>query len=309
MYPEWGKRVPEYPETLAKYCTAEAAGKILSSRQLRWHGPHLLGDAFELTHQSPLGFDPATLLDAAIRTATAMIFARELPRSNSPLMAVVRRWREEERFDSQEEAEEVLTELLGRMVDQRQGALDELMAEWRLFTRQLRICSFAAKPDNLACWQRYADNHRGAVIRFRCGEYTSLAEPRAVQYQSVRPEITTVKEQLNALLHNASVNARERFLDKFLIKPVQANAEQEWRCFRHATDEPSSKQPDDRLFTAGDPVERAEVGAVYIGAFMHIEDKQKLLSILREHYSEATVFEAEPIPGKYDIAFTRIPLT
>src|SRR5690625_4800693 len=112
MYPEWGKRVPECPETLAKYCTAEAAGKILSSRQLRWHGPHLLGDPFELTHQSPLGFDPATLLDAAIRTATAMIFARELPRSNSPLMAVVRRWREEERFDSQEEAEEVLTELL-----------------------------------------------------------------------------------------------------------------------------------------------------------------------------------------------------
>ncbi len=301
--------MPEYPETLAKYCTAEAAGKILSSRQLRWHGPHLLGDPFELTHQSPLGFDPATLLDAAIRTATAMIFARELPRSNSPLMAVVRRWREEERFDSQEEAEEVLTELLGRMVDQRQAALDELMAEWRLFTRQLRICSFAAKPDNLACWQRYADNHRGAVIRFRCGEYTSLAEPRAVQYQSVRPEITTVKEQLNALLHNESVNARERFLDKFLIKPVQANAEQEWRCFRHATDEPSSKQPDDRLWYDDHPFERAEVGAVYFGAFMDIEDKQKLLSILREHYSEATVFEAEPIPGKYDIAFTRIPLT
>src|SRR5690625_4427097 len=309
MYPEWGKRVPEYPETLARYCTAEAAGKILSSRQLRWHGPHLLGDPFELTHQSPLGFDPATLLDAAIRTATAMIFARELPRSNSPLMAVVRRWREEERFDSQEEAEEVLTELLGRMVDQRQGALDELMAEWRLFTRQLRICSFAAKPDNLACWQRYADNHRGAVIRFRCGEYTSLAEPRAVQYQSVRPEITTVKEQLNALLHNESVTARERFLDKFLIKPVQANAEQKWRCFRQATDETSSKQPDDRLWYDDHPFERAELCAVYFGAFMDIEDKQKLLSILREHYSEATVFEAEPIPGKYDIAFTRIPLT
>src|SRR5690625_4449385 len=108
MYPEWGKRVPECPETLARYCTAEAAGKILSSRQRRWHGPHLLADPFELTHQSRLGFDPATLLDAAIRTATAMIFARELPRSNSPLMAVVRRWREEERFDSQEEAEEVL---------------------------------------------------------------------------------------------------------------------------------------------------------------------------------------------------------
>lgn len=298
--------MPEYPDTLAKYCTAEAAEKILSARQLRWHGPHLLGDPFELTHQSPLSFDPATLLDAVIRTATAMIFARELPRSNSPLVAVVRRWREEDRFDSQDEAEEVLTELMGRMVDQRQGDLDELMAEWRLFTRQLRICSFAAKADNLACWQRYADNHRGAVIRFRCGEYTSLAEPRPVQYQSVRPEITTIKEQLNAILHSESVNARERFLDKFLVKPVQANAEQEWRCFRHATDEPSSKQPDDRLWYDDHPFECAEVSAVYFGAYMSIEDKQRLLAIVQEHYGEAKVFEAEPIPGKYDIAFTRV---
>src|SRR5690625_6951290 len=77
------------------------------------------------------------------------------------------------------------------------------------------------------------------------------------------------------------------------MKPVQSNAEQEWRCFRHATDEPSSKQPDDRLWYDDHPFERAEVGAVYFGAFMDIEDKQKLLSILREHYSEATVFEAE----------------
>src|SRR5690625_2736869 len=119
----------------------------------------------------------------------------------------------------------------------------------------------------------------GAVIRFRCGEYTSLAEPRAVQYQSVRPEITTVKEQLNALLHNESVNARERFLDKFLIKPVQANAEQEWRCFRHATDEPSSKQPDDRPWYDDHPFERAEVGVGYFGACMDIEAEQKLISI------------------------------
>lgn len=296
----------EHPETLAKFCTAEAAEKILSTRHLRWHGPHLLGDPFELTHQSPLSFDPTTLLDAVIRTATAMIFARELPRSNSPLVAVVRRWREEERFDSQEEAEEVLTELMGRMVDQRQGALDELMAEWRLFTRQLRICSFAAKADNLACWQRYADNHRGAVIRFRCGEYTALPEPRAVQYQSSRPEITSVKEQLNAILHNESVSVRERFLDKFLVKPVQANGEQEWRCFRYGADEPSSKQPDDRLWYDDHPFERAEVNAVYFGAFMSIEDKQKLLAIVQEHYSEAKVFEAEAIPGKYDIAFTRV---
>src|SRR5690625_7643214 len=83
----------------------------------------------------------------------------------------------------------------------------------------------------------------------------------------------------------------------------------DWSSDVCSSDLPRRAQPDDRLWYDDHPFERAEVGAVYFGAFMDIEDKQKLLSILREHYSEATVFEAEPIPGKYDIAFTRIPLT
>ncbi|MDQ2078441.1 DUF2971 domain-containing protein [Marinimicrobium sp. ABcell2] len=298
--------MPEHPDTLAKYCTADTAEKILSGRALRWHGPHLLGDPFELTHQSPLGFDPSTLLDGVIRTASAMIFARELPRSNSPLVAVIRRWRDEERFNSPEEAEEVLKELMGRMVDQRQGAIDELMADWRSFTRQLRICAFGAKVDNLASWQRYADNHRGAVIRFRCGEYSALTDPRPVQYQNTRPEITTVKEQLNAILHNEAVTARDHFLDKFLVKPAQASAEQEWRCFRHAVNEASSKQSDDRRWYDDHPFERSEVSGVYFGAFMAIEHKQKLLAIVKEHYADAKLFQAEPVPGKYEIEFVRI---
>lgn len=298
--------MPEHPETLAKYCTAEMAETILDSQSLRWRAPHLLGDPFELTHHSQLSFDPATLLDGVIRTATAMIFARELPRSNSPLVTVIRRWRDEERFDNPEEAEEVLKELMGRMVDQRQDAIDELMADWRRFTRQLRICSFGAKADNLPSWQRYADNHRGAAIRFRCGEYTSLPNPMPVEYQGVRPEITSVKDQLNAILHNEPVNAKEHFLDKFLVRPPQASAEQEWRCFYHATEEESSKSNDENQWFDDRPFERSEVTGIYFGAFMAIEHKQRLVALAKEKYSEAKIFQAQPIPGKYEIEFVRV---
>lgn len=298
--------MPEHPDTLAKFCSTQAAGEILESRSLRWKAPHLMGDPFELTHQSELSFDPASLLDGVIRTATAMIFARDVPRSNSPLAMVVRRWRDEERFASPEEAEEVLRELMARMVDQRQSSIDEMMADWRRFTRQLRICAFSAKADNLPSWQRYGDNHRGVALRFQCGEHSTLPEPKPVQYQNTRPEITSLKEQLNAVLHNESVHAQERFLDKFLVKPPQASAEQEWRCFYHATAEQSSKHTDDSLWYDDRPFERSDLDAVYFGAFTPLDEKQRLLKLVREHYSEARIFQAQPVPGKYEIEFVRV---
>ncbi|WP_111640374.1 DUF2971 domain-containing protein [Marinimicrobium alkaliphilum] len=296
----------DHPDTLSKYCTADTALKILQSQRLRWSAPHLLGDPFELHHRTTLTFDPHSLLDAAIQTATAMIFSRDAPVGNSPLTTVVRRWRDEDRFSSQEEAEEVLRDLMARMVDKRQEAIDEMMADWRRFTRHLRIVSFSAKPDNLACWQRFADSHRGAVIRMHCGGYTNLKEPHAVEYRANRPEISSLKEQLNAVLHNEQPKVQHSFGDKFLVKPQLASTEQEWRCFHNAEHEASSRENDDSLWYDDRPFERADISAVYFGAFMPSEDKRKLWDLLKEQYADARVFQAEPAPGKYEVAFKRI---
>jgi len=298
--------VPEHPDTLAKFCSAATAEKILSAQRLRWSAPHLLFDPFELTHQTQLNFDPLTLLEGAIRTATGMIFSREDPKSRSALATVIRRWRDEERFASPEEAEEVLKELMARMVDQRQISIEETMADWRRFTRELRTCCFSAKPDNLPSWQRYADNHQGVALRFQCGEFTALPEPKPVEYSPNRPEITTFKEQINAILHHEDVNAQDRFLQKFLVKPPMAGDEHEWRCFYHAKDQASSRENDDALWYDDRPFEKSGLSSVYLGAFMPNSDKQRITSLVQDQYPNANIFQAQPIPGKYEIEFTRL---
>ncbi|WP_027329694.1 hypothetical protein [Marinimicrobium agarilyticum] len=298
--------MPDFPDTLAKFCSARTAEQILGSRRLRWSAPHLLSDPFELTHHSPLTFDPLTLLDGVIRAATGMIFSREMPKSNSALATVIRRWREEERFASPEEAEDVLKELMSRMVDQRQVSIEEMMADWRKFTRELRICCFSAKADNLTSWQLFADHHRGAALRFRCGEYTSLPDPKPVEYSPNRPEITTFRDQINAILHQEKVNAQSRFLDKFLVKPPMSADQQEWRCFFQATDQASSREVDDSLWYDDRPFEKNDLDSVYLGAFMPAEDKQRLVTLLRGEYPETKVLQASPIPGKYEIEFHRL---
>lgn len=295
------------PESLVKFCSADSAKTILKSQSLRWSAPNLYTDPFELNHETGLNFDPHVLLQGAIQAATAMIFAKDKPVGNTPLVNAIRRWRDEERFDSPEEAEDVLRELLSQMVDQRQQAIDQMMADWRRFTRSVRICSFSAKPDNLAAWQMYAERHCGAAIRLQSGEHTSLPKPKAMAYRNSRPEITTLKEQLDVVLNNTVFRAQDYFLDKFTTKPSTDSAEQEWRCFHLETEKPGEVLPKEQWFNDR-RFERGEVTAVYLGIFMPTKDKRDIYQLVKEEYHQAKLFQAKVVPGKYELEFERIPL-
>jgi hypothetical protein len=297
--------LPEHPDTLAKYCHPQAALAAIESQTLRWSAPALFADPFELNHRTTLAFDPHSLLDNVIRTACGMIFAREQPRGHSPLAMVIRRWRDEERFASPEEAEDALHELMARMVDQRQADIDEMLSDWRRYTRALRICAFSTKADNLIAWQHYADGHRGAVLKFACGEGTSLPHPKPVNYHPARPEISTLKDQLNAVLYNEQLHPQDTFEDKFLSKPPSAKGEKEWRCFTEAGDE-DLRNTNEQHWYLDRPFEQEELKAVYLGAFMRVADKKALLAAVKQHAPQAKVFQAAPVAGKYEVAFTRV---
>lgn len=299
--------MPDYPEHLAKFCSADTAREILTSQRLRWSAPHKFNDPFEPDHRTVLTFDPHVILDSVLRSVTGMIFSPDEPRGNAPLMTVIRRWREEERFISPEEAEEVLKELMGRMVDQRQKDLEELMADWRRFTRQLRICCFSAKPDNLACWRLYGDSHRGLVIRFNSQALCGDNPPQQVEYRQTRPEITSLKEQLNAVLYNEHPEPREKFMEKFLQKPPFASSEQEWRAFFHDSGESSKAHDDDQWF---DDVsfEPEAISGVYLGAAMPANQRKEFYELVKKLYPQCKVFQGHILAGKYELDFQRASL-
>ncbi|WP_049723665.1 DUF2971 domain-containing protein [Gilvimarinus polysaccharolyticus] len=298
--------MPEQHDTLAKYCPAPMALAIIETQTLRWSAPALFADPFELNHRTTLAFDPHSLLDSVIRAACGMIFARDVPRGTSPLSTVIRRWRDEERFGSPEEAEEALHELMARMVDQRQNAIDEMLSDWRQYTRALRICSFSTRADNLLAWQHYADCHRGAVLKFACGEHTSLPHPKPVSYNPIRPEISSLKDQLNAVLHNEPLHPQDNFESKFLSKPPTAKGEKEWRCFTEASEEDGLRDNDEQHWFIDKPFAQDELKAVYLGAFMPITDKKALLDAVKKHNPDTKVFQALAVAGKYEVEFVGV---
>ncbi len=297
------------PDTLTKYCSAETAIKMLQSQSLRWSAPYLFSDPFELSHKSPLCFDPQLLLENVIRSACGLLFARDEPRGTSPLSTAIRRWRDEERFASPEEAEDVLRELMARMVDQKQEEIDETMNNWRLYTRHLRICNFSEKPDNLTCWEYFADRHHGIALKFHCTEGKDIIDPQQVIYSPNRPEVMGLKEQVDAILHNQSLKPEPYFQEKLLFKSPLNKNEREWRCFYSTGIEDKTKNIDENDWHEDRVFDERSLSSVYFGLHTPVATKKIIIKLVKKKYPHVKVFQASTVNEKYDLSFSRITIT
>lgn len=289
-------------ENLIKFCSVKKALPILRQQTLRWSAPHLNNCYFELGHGSQLSFTHTELHQAMIKMASNMIFARDEPHGISPLPRAIRRWRDEERFDTPEEAEGVLGELLGQMVDQRYNEIQDTLMDWREFSRNVRICSFSAKTTNLLAWERYADNHAGLALRFRSDDENDFHTSHKVNYPTTRPEITTLSEQLDGILNASIEDFKSEFVNKLCAKAPYLKEEQEWRCFR--TQE-TDKETDPKTWFEDVRFETEDLSAVYYGAKMDPKAKEAFSKLLKENYRRVKIYDCKPIVGRYELDFER----
>lgn len=298
--------VTKIPDSLVKFCDATTAEKILSSQALRWSAPHLFSDPFELRYDSQLNFSEQDLLKATVRHAVTMIFGAESPAGATPMVQAIRRWRSEERFDSPDEAESVLKGLLAQMVSTRQQQIDQLMETWRSYAQRLRVCCFCSKTDNLEAWQLFADNHRGVALRFKAGEETSLPNPKSIIYQEFRPEITRLRDQLDAIIKNKTAATNNDFASKFLVKPKQFANQKEWRCMRLQ----SEKNQANPLAEASDYNDirfaGQELAGIYFGINTSTEVQNKLTKLAISINPKIRIFVGHRHAYQFELQFERL---
>ena len=287
--------------SLVKFCPIDAGVKILSTQTLRWSAPHLFSDPFELDYESQPDVSAEGLLDVLLREALIMLFGPNVPTGrHNRFVNIMARWREQERFCDEDEAQEVLHELLGQIAEIQTRHVSEYMEQWRGFARAARIACFSEKPNNVACWQRFADRHRGIALRFECGEGTGLPKPQPVNYQSIAPVITNRQEQLEIIYGRRSAPTAADFPAKFLIKGRQDHLEQEWRCFEST----NSSEEDSALWFDLHKFPAHELRAVYFGALMTAADKDLIAKLMRANYPTAKIYQADIVSGRYEIEFS-----
>jgi hypothetical protein len=295
----------EKNDSLFKFASATTAMQILDSQQLRWSAPECFGDALELSSTSPLGFETSTLLDATIKLASSMIFAPASPKGDSPLINAINRWRDDERFLSPEEANPVLRELLTKMVDYRVEQLQSSLAKWQIYARNIRMCCFCEKVEPLTVWDQFADCHRGVALRFNnaSADWTNL---RPVIYQSERPQVTTQRDQLSAILHNRQDPMSTRFSEHYLIKSAHRKQESEWRASRVSinqipiSDTNSSTWFNDIGFT------KESLTGLYFGAAIDPAIRQQITNLMKTKYPQAKLYQAQLSTTSYALEFERI---
>lgn len=294
------------PDSLVKYCDSATAVKILSKQALRWSAPHLFHDPLQLNYDSPLAFTQAELLTATVRRAVTLIFGADNPVGNTPMLQAIRRWRSEERFDDPDEAQQVLRGLLEQMVISRQEQIDLLQDHWRNYALRLRLCCFVSKPDNLQAWQAYGHNHRGVALRFRTSEGSSLVNPKKVVYQDQRPEITTLKEQLEAILKGQKELAKHEFASKFLYQPKAFSGLQEWRCMRMLSDKQAPASGTDGNHHTDVRFHGTELAAIYFGMSTPEAEKLKLTQLARAINPKIKTFSGQLNKHSYQLEFTQL---
>lgn len=296
----------QQPETLIKFLNAETAKKVLSSQTLRSSSPSLFADPFELNHLSQLNFDPHTLLDKAIKMTESMIFSPDAPKGDTPLIHVIRRWRDEERFASPQEAHEVLRELLSKVVDHRQKVIDIMMNDWRKFVRTLRVCCFTEKVDSVSAWRNYADNHRGIAIRFNTDEHSPLDNCVPVNYKDARPQISTLQMETAFILGGDQQSSQNNFQDKFSVRPPLYASEKEWRCFSTKEEKLGITPSNESEWFDDTKFERGDINAVYFGANTSASDKKEIYNLIKSKYTQSKIYQSKASSTSHQLEFARI---
>lgn len=294
------------PTSLVKFADADTGQKILAESKLRWSAPCLFDDPFELDHLSKLNYDAKTLLVASVKSTLSLLFSRDEPRGTSPIMKAVRRWRSENRFDSEEEAQEILNQLLKSMVAQREPEVEQMVKDWGDYARSLRILCLSDSHEAPHLWQQHANNHNGIAIRFACGEDTSLEKPVPVSYTETKPEISPLLEQIDILMNQLTNKVQETFPEKFSNKSKLNNKDREWRIFKSVD---MSTNPDDansNSWYEEISFEKSEVRAVYFGAKIDPAKIATLQPSIESNYPTARIFQAIPKPNRFELEFERL---
>ena len=271
----------------------------LRESSFEWCTAAQLDGITELNHDSRVDFSKPELTRAFVKIASSLVFASEEPKGDSALISAIRRWREAERFDTHEEAEAVLRDLCGKMVDQNLEAMEVLAKRWRQACRTHYFLALFSKYDNLSVWRDYGDRFSGAVVALSTDEESELHAALPVRYQEYRAELSTLKEQVTCMLYGAQARPDKKIIDKLIVKAPDLKQQKEWRCFKHDEGpvgdlhDPAENWPKRFDFS------NEKVKAVYFGP--HISEQHKEAISKLDGLSGCALYQLAFSSGKYEL--------
>ena len=297
------------PALLYKYADLNTANNIISSQKLRWLSPSELPEPFAVNSAKSLMIKDDILTEALAKFVAGMIFTHSLPfkDTTNPIVKAIIRWRSTDRFDSEEEARSVLTDLLQSTIMKQQEKNQEMLEHWDYYLTHLRILSLGDKPDNLALWQNHANNHNGVafVLDVNASHDDGTPQnPTKVKYGEQRPVLTDMRAQIEHILGIRRLDPKTMFSGQFLVKSKASMPEQEWRCLR-VLSEGQVLQSEQNKHTDFN-FNKSNLKRIYFGAAVPADEKIKLINTIKESLPETDIYSCSPNMNQFTLKIEKI---
>lgn len=250
------------PQQLTKYLTKDAGIDALESQSLLWSSPNAFTSPFEMNGRYLLPFSGSELLNAAVKVSCSLIFSELKATGDTPIVAAINRWKDEDRFETPEEAKSVLSDLLAKMIAHKEEELHKTLLKWQQFVESIRVCCLCKSADNPSAWAQFAENHQGIAITLNTTEENGLVHAHPVHYSQDRIHITSIKEQMGNLIYGHTSHPHQRFAKNLLYKPTFCTQESEWRVINPSNDNFIKTQHPDK---DKKPLTPGSIASVYLG--------------------------------------------
>lgn len=271
-------------ENFYKYVTADVAKLIVETLKVKVSAPLLFNDPFD--SQVEINHDALDENEAMAHAAKAACNYLK------PLL----------KDGGTETAHQLVTSELLKDRDFVNGEFDKLQRIFeeinRLVTGFLkddRMFCVSEKHDNLLMWAHYADEHKGAVIRFRCIPESDIALCAA---KPVLCRETMPRLEITEMLQNNQQQTARKIVDEILLtKSLDWAYEGEWRVIMN--------RKGDEQFEFREVLEQ-EIDAIYLGLRMEAEDRNKIIEFVKGHRKHIKIFCAAKDSKEFKLNFEEV---
>jgi len=284
-----------------KYYTAESAKLTLAHTSRKWSTPRLFNDPFD--NQFNLYYEEPSeeLAEQQLRQFHEILTSPEPLKPNqfgpmtpkAELIRQVRLQHPDLKYTDDEMAylREGVIEGMRRVI----RYVPTMNAEIRAVMADTTVFCLSETHDNLLMWSHYAQNHTGVVIKF-----LALAEVDAptIVAQPVRYSRQVPQLDFAALMDDFEKMPKEIINVVTLTKSEVWAYEKEWRIISGLRDKTQSYE----IL----PYAPEEVGTVYLGCNIAIENKEEISEVTRRIYPKAKIFQGVKHEREFALTFSEI---
>jgi hypothetical protein len=299
----------DLPSELFKYVTADTATSILRAGKFRLNSPLNFNDIKDIQIDPKLPQREEELIKIIQDRREQVIFnEEEVPGDksninymlNSMVRAIRAPTTAPESFRARHDESDKKIAATIRINHQN------IIKLWKHFVQYFRVLCLSDIKNDPRMWGTYSQQHQGVMLTFNP---TLLVEPLSrwakVEYLSEPPQPIDGLDVIDDILGIRKLETMKRVSRLCFVKHTSWSPESEWRCVLLRSDwehHPLRSTAKNELYDDV-PFSKESLTAVHIGVNCPHENKDKIISLLQEHYPATKIFIEEASSSSFEPIF------